>query len=92
MIRLRAGDSVAAMAAAVRAAGDDAVIVVIDADVSALDRATMLAAVAPLALEIAPTRRLFAIELTEAHNGQDLAALIEFLSAAEAMTGQSVRL
>lgn len=90
MILIGAGDDAAAFARAVRDAAGPAVIVAVAADVPPVERAAMLAMVAPLALELAPARRLAAIAIGP---GADTAAIeqcVHYLRDAPAVTGQIV--
>lgn len=81
-------ESVAAVRAAPRGG---LVLLVIAGTVPKLDRAMLLAALGPLAEELAPTTRLAALEVGE---GADPAAVVAagvFLAGATSTTGQVLR-
>lgn len=68
------------------------VLLVIAADVPDLDRAMLLAAVGPLAVEIAPDRRIAAIDVGPGAVEADVVAAACFLTSAESSTGQVLRI
>lgn len=78
--------AVAAVRAAPRESG--IVLLVIDAAVAALDRAMLLAAVAPLAVELAPQTRIAALDLGEDVACDAVLAAADFLVSAHSTTGQ----
>ena len=69
---------------------EDVVIVVILADLSAIDRAMLLAALGPLAIELAP-RRIAAIDVADGASPQHILAAAHYLAAACSITGQHLR-
>lgn len=70
--------------------GAYAVVVIVDDQVSTLARALMLAAIAPLALEMAPDTRIAAIQAMANAPLADIVATALFLARAEAVTGQTI--
>jgi hypothetical protein len=80
--------------AAVRAAPRDAgvVVLVIEAGVAALERAMLLAAIGPLAQELAPATRLVALDLGEGALEADVVAAADYLTRAASTTGQVLRI
>lgn len=92
VIALAAGDTVGALLAAVRAGGEgaDAIIVDVAPDIAALERHLILAAIAPLAIELAPGIRLCAIDIGEGAAPEDVAAVRDWLAGADCTTGQVV--
>lgn len=78
---------VATLAEEVRAATGD-VIVLLAADLDALTMATMRAAIAPLAIEMAPGVRVNAVVPGVDHDVRDVAEAIDFLVTAMSTTGQ----
>lgn len=87
-------DDAGAVAAAVRAArrGAAMVLVVIDAAVAPLDRAMAIAAVGPLAAEVAPATRIAALDLDRGGAPEDAITAALFLAAAGSTTGQVLRI
>ncbi|PTS72716.1 hypothetical protein DBR17_19140, partial [Sphingomonas sp. HMWF008] len=67
-------------------------LLVIATDVPDLDRAMLLAAVGPLAVEIAPDRRIAAIDVGPGADPDDVVAASQFLTSAESSTGQVLRI
>ena len=95
VITLGADATVAALVAAVRecAAADTAtgaIVVEVAAGIVALERHLILAAIAPLAIELAPGTRLCAIDVGAGAEAEDVAAVRDWLSEAECTTGQVV--
>lgn len=87
-----AGSSVADVIGALRAAGAaDAVLLLLQPDVAAIDRAMLLAALGPLATAMAP-RRLVAIDLPEDVAQGRVVATARYLVAAHSTTGQCLQL
>ena len=80
--------------AAVRAAprGSGVVLLVIEAQVAAIDRAMLIAALGPLAIELAPATRLVALDLAADAAPADVAAAAEYLAGARSTTGQMLRI
>lgn len=83
-------DTVAALIEAVRAAAGD-VSVVIRADLPALERALLLAAIAPLAIERTPAR-INALDCAEGVAPEAVAEALAFLERADCTTGQVLAL
>lgn len=82
-------DDVATIVAGIRARPNaDVIILLVGADVAPLDRALMLAAIAPLAVELAPRVRLAAIDAVPDAAPEDIAAAARFLALARSTTGQ----
>lgn len=92
MIRLGRGATVASLHDAIAASDNDAIVVAVESDVAKLERHLILAAIAPLAIGLAPSRRLCAIDMDAGADPAALAALAAFLHHAEATTGQVVKL
>ena len=92
VIALAAGDTVGSLVAAVRAAREcaDAIIVDVAPDIAALERHLILAAITPLAIELAPGTRLCAIDVGEGAGPEDVAAVRDWLAGADCTTGQVV--
>lgn len=67
-------------------------LLVIAPDVPDLDRAMLVAAVGPLAVDLAPDLRIAAIDLAAGADDDDVAAAAVFLATAESTTGQTVRI
>lgn len=86
------GRSMAETLAALRITGvEDATLLLILPTVAAIDRAMLIAALGPLAIELAP-RRITALDVAD---GADIAAIIAaatYLVAARSTTGQSLRI
>lgn len=68
------------------------VLLVLPANVAVLDRAMLIAAIGPLALEAAPAVRIGALDLAEGAAADDVVAAAQFLAAARSTTGQVLRL
>ena len=66
------------------------VLLIIEQSVGSLDRAMLLAAIGPLAVELAPGTRLSAIDILVGTNDADVAAAGRFLAAATSTTGQTL--
>ena len=80
-----------ALVAGVRAALGEAVLVVIESGLGAVDEAAMLAALAPLALERAPGQRVNAIVPGADAPAESVAVATRYLAGAAAVTGQVLR-
>lgn len=93
VIALAAGDTVGSLVAAVRAVGEgpDAIIVDVAPEIAALERHLILAAITPLAIELAPGTRLCAIDVGEGADPADVAAVRDWLTRANCTTGQVVQ-
>lgn len=75
----------------VRAArGGDAVVLLLVPAVAAIERAMLLAALGPLARELAP-RRIGAIDVAESASADRVVAAARFLAGARSTTGQVLR-
>ncbi|WP_010215803.1 Rossmann fold domain-containing protein [Sphingomonas sp. PAMC 26621] len=76
----------------VRAAGGgEAVVILLLPAVSAMERAMLLAALGPLAGELAP-RRVCAIDVAEAAPTEHVVTAARFLAGARSTTGQVLRI
>ena len=64
------------------------VLLLIVPGVSALDRAILRGAIGPLAIELAPSKRLNAVDIVGDAADDDVVAAAEFLAAATSTTGQ----
>ena len=75
------------------AAGESKLLLlIIMPDVPAIDRAMLLAAVGPLAVDLAPDVRIAAIVVAPDATVADVAEAAGFLATAESTTGQTVRI
>lgn len=74
----------------VRGASRAFALVVLDHDVPALDRAMMLAAIAPLAIELGPERRIGALDVRQDASWDDILSAARFLAGAGSTTGQTL--
>lgn len=84
------GDSVAAIRLANRDHG--MILLVVEPDLAPLDRAMVLAAVGPLATELAPATRIAALDVGAGADSHDVTAAAQFLVSAHSTTGQVVRI
>jgi hypothetical protein len=66
----------------------DSVLLLIRAGVSALDRAMLRAAIGPLAIELAPSKRFNGLDIADDAADDDVVAAAKFLAAATSTTGQ----
>ncbi|MDB5707672.1 MAG: hypothetical protein JWN66_4788 [Sphingomonas bacterium] len=66
-------------------------LLLIDPLVPAVDRAMLLAAIGPLATELAPGTRIAAIDIASGAASADIAAAAHFLAKAQSTTGQVLR-
>ena len=82
------GDAVAAL----RAAAGDVVLLVIEPSVPELDKAMLLAAIGPLAVERAPAVRIAALDVADGADLADVVAAAAFLVVAHSTTGQVLRI
>ena len=87
VVRAAPGDDIAAL---VRAATDESLVVVIVPGRDPLSAALAEASIAPLAIERAPARRVNAV--IGDGDAPDVAAMAGFLDAAASTTGQVVRI
>jgi hypothetical protein len=71
-----------------RAAGGKIVLLLIDSEIAALDRAILIAAIGPLAIERAPSTRVGAIDIVAGAAQKDVEAAARFLATARSTTGQ----
>lgn len=69
----------------------DATVLVVPPSNAAPERAMLLAAIAMLAIEIAPSRRLSAVDVAETALVADVVAAAIFLASATSTTGQVLR-
>lgn len=91
MIELRPCD-LPALVDGVRAAAGEAVLVVIEPGLGAVDEAAIVAALSPLALERAPGQRVNALLIRENATAESVGAATRYLAGAVAVTGQVLRL
>ena len=91
MIELRAVLPIAETLRAVRAAVDTVVVVIVPHDLPAVERAMLIAAIGPLAIERAPAQRVCALDLGAAADPADVAAAVRFLARAASTTGQVLK-
>ncbi len=84
----RTTGAVVAELRAVYADERDSVLLFIAADLPALDRAMLRAAIGPLAIELAPTVRLNALDIATGAADEDVVAAARFLAGAASTTGQ----
>lgn len=91
VITLAAGATVGALVAAVHDGAADAIIVEVAPEIAALERHLILAAIAPLAIKLAPTTRLCAIDVGEGAEAADVATVRDWLAGADCTTGQVVQ-
>jgi hypothetical protein len=87
-----AGAAVVAIVAALRRSDAEFALLVVDAPVPALDRALLLAAIEPLAVELAPHMRIGAIDVAPGALLTDVAAAAAFLAGARSTTGQILKI
>lgn len=85
-------DAVIAELRATRAYERDSVLLLIAGDVSVLDRALLRAAIGPLAAELAPEKRINAVDIAGDAALDDVLAAARYLSGAESTTGQLVEI
>ena len=88
-----AGRTTEAVIADLRAARTDerdSVLLLIPGDVTALDRALLRAAIGPLAIELAPAKRLNAVDIAAGAAPDDAVEAARFLAGAESTTGQLI--
>lgn len=71
------------------AAADEAIVVLIQPDFAAIDRAMLIAALGPLALELAP-RRINAIAVADGAASERVVAAARYLAFARSTTGQNL--
>ena len=83
-----AADAVIAELRATRASERDSVLLLIAGDVSILDRAILRAAIGALAAELAPEKRVNAVDIAGDAPLDDVIAAARYLSGAESTTGQ----
>ncbi|MBY0284347.1 MAG: hypothetical protein K2W81_10335 [Sphingomonas sp.] len=90
LIELGEGATVGALVAAVQEGAADAIIVEVAPEIAALERHLILAAIGPLAIELAPGTRLCAIDVGAGAEAEDVAAVRDWLAGADCTTGQVV--
>ncbi|QNA83460.1 hypothetical protein G4G27_05165 [Sphingomonas sp. So64.6b] len=61
-------------------------------DLTAIDRAMLLAAMGPLAIELAPARRIGVLDIADGAAAAEIAAAARFLIEAGSTTGQTLRI
>ena len=88
-LTLESGGDIAAL---VRGAVGDSLVVVIPATLDALAMAQAKAAIGPLAVELAPATRVNAVVLAEAGDPADVDAAVAFLEQARSTTGQMIEM
>ncbi len=84
-LTLESGGDIAAL---VRGAGGESLVVVISPMLDALTMAQARASIAPLAVELAPSTRLNAVVPGEGADPVDIDAAVAFLERAQSTTGQ----
>ncbi len=87
-----AGAAVAAIVAALRQSEAEFALLVVDVPVPALDRALLLAAIEPLAVELAPHTRIGAIDVARGARIADVAPAAAFLAGARSTTGKILKI
>ncbi|MBA3878843.1 MAG: hypothetical protein C0500_03905 [Sphingobium sp.] len=90
VITLGAGATVGALVAAVQESAAEVIVVEVAPEIAALERHLILAAIVPLAIELAPGTRLCAIDVGAGAEAEDVAAMRDWLAGAECTTGQVV--
>ena len=90
VITLGAGATVGALVAAVQESAAEAIVVEVAPDIGPLERHLILAAIVPLAIELAPGTRLCAIDVGAGAEAEDVAAVRDWLAGAACTTGQVV--
>lgn len=88
LVQLRATLPLTGTLAVIRGATADLVLLTIGPDMPALERAMLIAALGPLAIELAPARRLCALDIASSADLADVAAAAAFLARADSTTGQ----
>jgi hypothetical protein len=88
----RATETVLAELRATSTGERDSVLLFIAGDVPALDRALLRAAVGPLAIELAPAKRLNAVDVAAGAALDDAIAAARFIAAAGSTTGQVIEI
>ncbi len=82
------GCGAADIVAKMRSAAGEIILLLIDPGVPQLERAMLIAAIGPLAIEHAPASRIGAIDIGEGAVLPDVEAAARFLVAARSTTGQ----
>ena len=80
------------IAALVRRASGESLVVMIPATLDALAMAQARAAIGPLAVELAPATRVNAVVLAEGADPADVDAAVAFLEQARSTTGQMIEM
>ena len=80
------------IAALVRGASGESLVVMISATLGALAMAQARAAIGPLAVELAPATRVNAVVLAEGADPADVDAAVAFLEQARSTTGQLIEM
>lgn len=86
----RKSEDVVAEVRATRTDERDSVLLLIARGVSVLDRAILRGAIGPLAIELAPSKRLNAVDIVGDAADRDVVAAAGFLAAAASTTGQVI--
>ncbi len=84
-------DSVESVLHRLRAAASDSresILLIIEPDVAAIDRAMLRAALGPIAIEFAPACRINALDVMAGASDDNVTAAATFLAAAASTTGQ----
>jgi hypothetical protein len=76
----------------VRSVGAEMILILAGPDLTGIDRAMLLAAIGPLAIELAPARRIGALDVADGAAVADVAATARFLIEAGSTTGQTLRI
>lgn len=84
----RAGEAVQRL----RSAEAGIVLLLLDSSLPAIDRAMLIAAIGPLAVELASRTRIGAIDIMAGAADEDVVAAARFLAAARSTTGQILRI
>ena len=84
----------ASAVAEIRAAAPqaDMILLVIDGAVPNLDAAMLIAALGPLAVEVAPATRIVALQVATGADEDDVVVAAQFLTGAASTTGQVLRI
>ena len=82
------GLGIADIVGKMRSAEGEIILLLIDSEVAALDRAMLIAAIGPLAIERAPATRVGTIDIIGGAAQKDVEAAARFLATARSTTGQ----
>ncbi|MGY4398890.1 hypothetical protein ACVWZA_004100 [Sphingomonas sp. UYAg733] len=89
---LRAIVPIGVMIEQLRVAKTEMTLILVGPDLTGIDRAMLVAAIAPLAIELAPARRIGALDVADGAAAADVAAAARFLIEAGSTTGQTLRI